>query len=344
MNDNLHVHEWIGKYLSKEITDREFSLLKEWLEEKPSHRKYFSEIVSLWDGADPVFSPVSIEEKNARKILFSHISFVSYAWSRCLFYWQRVAAVLLLPVAAMLLFMLLSEKNEEQRETFLTINCPYGTYLGVQLPDGSNVSLNSGSSLQYPAVFKRKERVVYLTGEGYFEVKSDAAHPFFVKTDRARVKATGTAFNVEAYPKERENAVTLIHGQVDVLWKGADRPVVLHPNDRIVFDSVTGNYDLSRSDDVYKWYAWKEGVLIFRDEPLKKVAERLSRVYHVNMTINDSVLAEYPYRATFVNKSLKDILELLALSAPLNIEIQNIAKKDSLIISPETQNIVISRR
>ena len=78
-------------------------------------------------------------------------------------------------------------------ETYQELFTPYGTWSVVNLPDGSKVWLNAGSSLKYPTQFNDKQRVVSMQGEAYFEVESDKKHPFIVKTKELTVEATGTA-------------------------------------------------------------------------------------------------------------------------------------------------------
>ncbi|MBK8088094.1 MAG: FecR domain-containing protein [Chitinophagaceae bacterium] len=61
--------------------------------------------------------------------------------------------------------------NEQTNEEQHLLTTPIGGQYNVLLPDGSRVWLNAASSLKYPVSFHGKERVVELTGEGYFEVK-----------------------------------------------------------------------------------------------------------------------------------------------------------------------------
>src|SRR5690606_32076430 len=66
------------------------------------------------------------------------------------------------------------------------------------LPDGTNVWLNTASSIQYPAVFSGNERHITLTGEAYFEVAHDISRPFNVDANGSLIQVLGTHFNVSA--------------------------------------------------------------------------------------------------------------------------------------------------
>ncbi|MDR2683159.1 MAG: DUF4974 domain-containing protein [Dysgonamonadaceae bacterium] len=70
--------------------------------------------------------------------------------------------------------------------------------------------------------------------------------------------------------------------------------------------------------DTYKWCAWKDGLMIFRDDPLSYVFKRLSRTFNVDIRIKDPAIASDAYRATFEDESLDEILRLLEKTAPIH--------------------------
>ncbi len=90
----------------------------------------------------------------------------------------------------------------------------------ITLPDGTQVLINSQSTLLYPQQFTGDTRCVYLVGEANFKVKRDEEHPFIVKSSDFQVTALGTEFNVTAYPDEDEVTATLISGKVLVEYNG----------------------------------------------------------------------------------------------------------------------------
>jgi len=83
------------------------------------------------------------------------------------------------------------------------LTVPGGRTYRLQLPDGTWVWINSGSSLEYPTIFTGKNREVTLNGEAYFEVAKDANHPFRVRADDQLVTDVGTSFNVRCYSVEK---------------------------------------------------------------------------------------------------------------------------------------------
>jgi ferric-dicitrate binding protein FerR (iron transport regulator) len=228
-------------------------------------------------------------------------------------WWQRVAAILILPVIILMGYLLLNQTKAVT--AFQEITSPFGMSSKVDLPDGSTVWLNSGSKLKYPVAFASGERNVYLSGEAFFKVHSDKTHPFVVATANVKVRATGTQFNVEAYLTDTITAVTLVEGKVDVNLYG-DKNEQLKPNQRIVLNSNSKTYNLSETNAQH-WGVWKDGILAFRDEPLEDVFKRIGRTYNVDIKVKDPVIARQLYRATFEGESLEEILRLLKLSSPI---------------------------
>jgi Fe2+-dicitrate sensor, membrane component len=157
---------------------------------------------------NPAFNPEEIDDQKALNSVLNKINKLHWTQHPVVVYWQRSAAILLLPLLLSLIYLLVSKEPENitQQEVF----APYGTFVEVNLPDNSKVWLNAGSSLKYPTRFTKGSRKVTLQGEAFFEVESDPENPFTVHTARVDVRATGTAFNVEAYPKDSMTSVTMV--------------------------------------------------------------------------------------------------------------------------------------
>ncbi len=58
---------------------------------------------------------------------------------------------------------------------------PFGKNSSILLPDGTVAHLNAGSRLMYPSVFSGKNREVFLSGEGYFEVSHDPKNRLWLR-------------------------------------------------------------------------------------------------------------------------------------------------------------------
>jgi transmembrane sensor len=236
----------------------------------------------------------------------------------------RAAAILFLPMLAGSYYLgtLRHETRANSSNPFYNeVSAAFGTRSMLTLDDGSRVWLNSGSKLKYPQDFASRRREVFLTGEGYFEVESDASRPFIVHTKRLNVRATGTRFNVNVSSIEKAAQITLVEGKISVSKNVAGGKTVeiskMAPSQHLAFDTLSGSFNLL-TEDTYRFVAWKDGKLIFRNEPLEDVIKRISYFYNVDIELKDEKLKEYRYRATFEEESLDEILHLLKISSPVD--------------------------
>ena len=182
-----------------------------------------------------------------------------------------------------------SGSNERHTETLYNILVtPRGGEYRIDLSDGTKVWLNAASSLRYPTQFKGKERKVYLSGEAYFEVAKDAAHPFVVNADRTDITVLGTKFNVSAYPDDPSQKTTLAEGAVRINDAGNSNGVILEPGYEAVVAKNGGAIQVNKVN-VEAALAWKNGMFIFDGESLGSLMRKLSRWYNVDVKYDDGV-------------------------------------------------------
>lgn len=305
----------ITNYLSGRTTPEEKEKLITWIRADSSHQAYYMQLKNLWEVSHPAFSPGEIDLNKAYRTVMQKISPVKHQRNSLFYYCQQVAAILFLPLLIFTISFYIYRPLSEKKMPFQEVFSPYGTCSLVTLPDSSKVWLNAGSKLKYPQYFATKTREVYLQGEAYFEVKSDPSNPFIVHSGKVRVKAIGTAFNVEAYIADSITAVTMEKGKIEINI-GTSKSMVLIPGERLNFNHNTSKYWIQKTDP-YKWCAWKDGNLVFRDDPLEYVFKRIGQMFNVNIQVKDPEIAKHPYRATFEGESLDEILRLLKMTAPI---------------------------
>lgn len=333
----------ISRYLSKEATPEEIKVLDDWVSAAPENYRNFLSQKNVWEVSHPAFHPEEIDVESAHRKVMEQILHPSQPVSvrpklSFLHYWQQVAAILLLPLLILSAYLYFKPASQIA-ETYQELFTPYGTWSVVNLPDGSKVWLNAGSSLKYPTQFNDKQRVVSMQGEAYFEVESDKEHPFIVKTKQLTVEATGTAFNVNAYAPDHVAAVTLVKGKVAVTLD-QKKTISLSPGEKIDYNLTTSLYNVNKTN-TYKWCSWKDGILIFRDDPLEYVFKRLGQTYNVEFILKDAELGKYSYKATFEGESLNEILRLLEMSAP--IRCKEVSNRHTNNEKFEKQRIEVSR-
>ena len=343
INKDSDIEIIISRYLSKEATPEEIKVLDDWISATPENYRRFLSQKNVWEGSHPAFNPEEIDVNSAHRKVMEQILHPNQPVSvrpklSFLHYWQQVAAILLLPLLILSAYLYFKPASQIA-ETYQELFTPYGTWSVVNLPDGSKVWLNAGSSLKYPTQFNDKQRVVSMQGEAYFEVESDKEHPFIVKTKQLTVEATGTAFNVNAYAPDHVAAVTLVKGKVAVTLD-QKKTISLSPGEKIDYNLATSLYNVNKTN-TYKWCSWKDGILIFRDDPLEYVFKRLGQTYNVEFILKDAELGKYSYKATFEGESLNEILRLLEMSAP--IRCKEVSNRNSNNEKFEKQRIEVSR-
>mgnify|MGYP005869996031 CR=1 FL=1 len=198
------------------------------------------------------------------------------------------------------------EAEEEMKYNVLVV--PRGGEYTLALSDGTIVNLNSGSELKYPVLFTGDTRTVRVSGEAYFEVAEDAAHPFIVETRGIEVKVLGTGFNVMAYPDDEESAVTLVHGKVGIQ---TDRQqLILQPDEQYVYQ-LTTQQGTVRKVDASQYVSWREGILNFDQMPLDELARKLGRWYDVEFFFASEQLKQLKFSGAF--KKYNDLYYVLNL-------------------------------
>jgi ferric-dicitrate binding protein FerR (iron transport regulator) len=234
---------------------------------------------------------------------------------------QRIAAVLIIPlILTFLAVFYFQSKSPAPEIAFAEIQCPPGVRTKFVLPDGTTGFLNSGSTLEYPVIFTNGRNVT-LKGEAYFDVKRDEEHPFTVNSQNLKTIVLGTQFNVIAYENENSEEIILKEGKVEVYSNQGEKLETLQPNQKLVLNTQTRQYNKNQVE-AEQYVSWTEGKLIFRNESMQQVANRLGRWYNAEIEIRDPELLKYAFRATFIDEPIEEVLKLLAKTAPLNYKEQ----------------------
>lgn len=173
----------------------------------------------------------------------------------------------------------------------MRVSTPGGMDLRIQLPDGSEVMLNAGSSVDFPSSFMGGERRVRLSGEAYFKVAHNPKKPFIVTSDQMQVRVLGTEFNFKSYSSEPA-AVTLINGKVEILNQETEKAVAtLSPGKEAWYDK-DGEIRISDAD-TYAVTQWVKGYFYFRDKPLVAVLKELGRWYNLGVVFHNRKALDY---------------------------------------------------
>jgi len=185
-----------------------------------------------------------------------------------------------------IVYVAANENTSERAVPYNILSTKRSEQFQVILPDGSHVWLDAESSLKYPVTFQGNQRVVELTGQGYFEVSHNASMPFIVKTNRTDVQVLGTHFNVAAYDDDANAKTTLLEGSVRIRSNGA--AALLKPGEQAVLDN-NGHLTVNNSVDVNREVAWKNGLFDFKKAGIEEIMAKATRWYDIDVKYEGKV-------------------------------------------------------
>ena len=344
--------ETIIRLLQDNATAEEKALLESWLKESKSNQVEFESLKKTWDLTSRLNQIHSVDVNTARKKIKSTIP--EFRKSKSLFhYWQKIAAIIIIPLMISVAgyFYFFSQRLDEKIYQ-QTITSSYGTRNHLSLPDDTEVWLNSGSEIRFPSKFIDNRREVFLEGEAFFNVADNKLRPFYVNLGEMSIKAVGTSFNIAAYQRDNVFETTLISGEILLVKRRQTRKDIIlfkmEPNQHTIYDKSMKKitlYEEEKAPDIdakdigviksldagpipqkvdifeNKYTSWINGKLIFRNDPMDEVIKRLGRWYNVDIQLQDTILYDFRYTATFIDETLEQVLNLLKLSAPMEYSI-----------------------
>jgi transmembrane sensor len=235
--------------------------------------------------------------------------------------WLAVAAsVSIVVVASYFLFNPSSSTTTDSAIAIRTIeyNTTRGQKAQVELPDGTQVKLNSNSHISYPEKFDGDTREVSLEGEAYFDVTHDTTKPFIVHSGETSTRVLGTSFNVNA--NTTAVTVTLVHGKVNV--SNSTNNTTLSPNQQATVTS--GSKDINtKSVDVAEYTAWADNRLIFEDMKLEEAFIVLENWYNVDINVDNEAINNCVVTAKYENESLENVLSSFQFMLKMEYTINN---------------------
>jgi transmembrane sensor len=321
----IDVEKLLPGYLSGDLSDNDRSVVDEWRKTSPENDAVYHEYLKAWEAIPLLHEMEQFNSFEALKKINPRLSQPYFSKWRVII--QRAAAILLLPLlvySGYLTIRNLSMKTlQEEHVMMQTITSRQGMVTQFSLADGTKVWLNSGSKLQFPLRFTGDMREVKLRGEAFFEVVKNEKQPFRVNAKELKVDVLGTSFNVMSYDDDRQSEVVLIEGKVSLSSENGKVKKefgTMHPGQRAIFKEESQEVYTSEVE-VDKYSSWRDGNLIFREDPMEDVIRRLGRWFNVEFVVNDPEIKSYIYTATFRNENLEQVLKLLKLSAPIDYRI-----------------------
>lgn len=349
--------EWLVELRTGELDAATRRRLDAWFRASPEHIRAYLELSSIWeDGGDPDIDHANSTDAlialarmtTTQVVPFQRPTEVGEAQTTAHISSQKtqsseqvlekkvpsrlrwVAAVAAVSViAASVGFWLMS-----------SLTPVYATRTGeeksIQLPDGSRLQLNSRSRVRLR--FSAHEREVdLLEGQALFQVAKDAARPFVVHSDTARVRAVGTQFDV--YRKEIGTTVTVVEGRVavlqaeralsaassqrakgtpDALDDGSSDAIFLAAGEQVTV--APSRAARPTKADVATAIAWTQHLLVFDATPLADVAQEFNRYNVRQLIVNDAGLTNFHVTGVFSSTDPASLLRFLRAQSGISVE------------------------
>ena len=201
----------------------------------------------------------------------------------------------------------------------------------VLLYDGSKVTLNAGSRISYEASFSGNNRVVYLTGEAFFDVVRNPQKPFLVYANELVTKVLGTSFSVKANKFDKQVVVEVKTGKVSVsAQKGFDekadkfKGLILTPNQKVVYDREVAQLTKSLVAEPIIIFQEKEEQKMdfnFDDTPANEVFEVLENAYGIHIIYDVDLLKNCPVTAPLSDQNLYKKLKIICKAIEAQYEL-----------------------
>ncbi|WP_343707737.1 FecR domain-containing protein [Flavobacterium sp.] len=249
--------------------------------------KWYDRTDDFFDNMEVVQSDRSKLKKELRQIKNTNqvISLQYKNWA--------VAASLVFLVGLSMFFYSISN-TVESKEFAVKL----GEHAQIKLSDGTKIWLNAGSVLKYPKEFKGDTREVYLCGEAFFDVAKDKKHPFIIHTNKMDTKVLGTSFNVQAYPDQTTQEVSVATGRVNVKSTVTEENVYVTPGQKVVFKSHDNKLQAFKDIPVNTISLWRKNIMVFEETPLPEVVATINRNYNIaievkNKNLNDLKISAY---------------------------------------------------
>lgn len=217
--------------------------------------------------------------------------------------------------------------TSQEEITYNTLTVPYGKRFDLLLSDGTQITLNSGTSLKYPVQFlKTKNRQVFLDGEAFFNVAKDSVNPFIVNANGLNVRVLGTKFNLSSYPEDQYVNTTLLEGSVSVYNKqdtfDSSNASLLEPGFKAEWNKYNKQISVEEAD-IAMHTDWLNGKIILRHVPFKNIVKKLERHYNVEIVNNNPELDEELFTASFDVETIDQVFKTFNLTYEMEYKIND---------------------
>lgn len=317
MNYNIeHIDDLIGKYLAGEAAQDEILFVESWAKQTTENQKYLEQCKSIFNRASVVSEWQEFDTdaawnklKGSLKKADTHV--IPLHKPRKNFYWQIAASIAIILGIGFFAYKLTGPASVNSVEVITE-----KATLADTLPDGSDVFLNKKTELTYAYDKKKKNHLVKLKGEAYFNIHHEDDKNFIIDASGVLIKDIGTSFNVKAYPGDSTVEVVVEEGKV-MFYTDTDSGVYLSAHGKGIYNKRTKTFTVEEPE--LNVLAYKTKFFSFSDTTLRSVVEELNSVYDKKIVL-DSNLGDCHLTVSFNNENIDEIAAIIAETLGLSLE------------------------
>lgn len=290
---------WFVKMNSGDVSVEDEEAHRSWLKTSEANRSEYAKLGAVWSNLDDVadprnnYGPSNLEVIETNQI--SRRRFISVG---------AIAASL----AVITTVALVSEFSTEQYSTSI------GEQRNITLVDGSQIMMDAGTTLELK--FTHNERRLHLLrGRAFFDVAKDKGRAFTVEANGGTATALGTRFTVHHW--DEDVTVSVEEGTVAVFAPNSQNANVTM---RQKVSYRENNLSAVRDYDEGTEAAWRNGKLLFEDQPLRQVVADLNRYRPGIIYIIDPALNKLRVSGLFEVNNVESALDAIRYSLPVQIK------------------------
>lgn len=308
----------LQRYAKGECSPGERTLVERWLDQNEADTAFEDDTVINHNDEEQIKQTIWADVKPGQHAKRA---------SRKISLWRigAAASVLVLLVSGLIFKLTHRPKTLPTTQTadvYTELSVPKGRKAVLTLQDGTEIHLNSGSTLKYPQAFTGRQRVVYLSGEAYFRVKHDPRHPFIIHTANTDTRVLGTVFNVKAYPEDARTTLTVEEGRVQFALKSDPaKHLILTVNQQGV--AVDNQHLQLQSVTAATYTGWKDEKLVFDNLSLVEMAPLLNRWYNLKVVTGNREIEKQRFTGTYTQEPVSTIAQDISLAFHCRYKIVN---------------------
>jgi len=342
--------EWLAKLDAEQPSKRDLADFKQWVNADSAHRIAFEELVEFWDDMNILTQAVLPRELLTNGLLANELAANKLLpeqpsqrrpWYASM---QTVMGAALLAIAAVVATITM------QLPSTTIYTTGVGEQKTVQLADNSIVQLNTNSHLEVHYSDSTR-RLTLSQGEAHFDVAHNPNRPFEVYAGQGLVRAIGTAFTVHIRKIDIEVIVTEgtveldraaqptieTNITVDQTANTTAKPTVkASAGSVLTYDKdLLNDVELMVASQLEKQLSWREGMLVFKGEPLQNVVDEVSRYTNLKIIIPERSAREMKVGGLFKVGDTESLFE--ALRDGFDIHVKEVSNDVVYLISNENR-------